>query len=109
VLRLKWGDLDSERQMIHLRQVWVGKDRVGELKTEGSAAPVPPGDLRADALHGWNLNTPYAKSNDWVRNADVSDFIDMSEMSDVLWDHAKQILCCTSHGAICLELIESPA
>ena len=65
-LGLKWGDLDYERQMIHLRRVWVGKDIVEQLKTEGSAAPVPLGDLLADALRGWNQNSPYTKSNDWV-------------------------------------------
>ncbi len=36
--------------MIHLRRVWVGTDIVEQLKTEGSAAPVPLGDLLADAL-----------------------------------------------------------
>ena len=65
-LGLKWGDLDYEKQMIHLRRVWVGNDLVEHLKTEGSAAPVPLGDLLADALRGWNQNSPYTKSNDWV-------------------------------------------
>jgi hypothetical protein len=36
------------------------------LKTEGSAAPVPLGDLLADALRGWNQNGPYTKSDDWI-------------------------------------------
>ena len=61
-LGLKWGDLDYERQMIHLRRVWVGNDIVEQLKTEGSAAPVPLGDLLADALRGWNQNTPYTET-----------------------------------------------
>src|ERR1017187_5209372 len=65
-LGLKWGDLDYERHMIHLRRVWVGNDIVEQLKTDGSAAPVPLGDLLADALRGWNQNTPYSKSDDWV-------------------------------------------
>jgi hypothetical protein len=30
-----WGDIDYERQMIHLRRVWVGKDIVEQLKREG--------------------------------------------------------------------------
>jgi integrase len=63
-LGLKWRDLDYERQMIHLRRVWAGKDIVEQLKTEGSAAPVPLGGLLADALRGWNQNSPYAKSDD---------------------------------------------
>jgi integrase len=65
-LGLRWGDLDYERQMIHLRRVWVGNDMIDHLKTDGSAAPVPLGDLLADALRGWNQNSPYTKSDDWV-------------------------------------------
>ncbi len=65
-LGLKWGDLDYARQMIHLRRVWVGKDIVEQMKTEGSAAPVPLGGLLADALRIWNQNSPYTKSDDWV-------------------------------------------
>jgi integrase len=57
---------DYERQMIHLRRVWVGNDVIDHLKTDGSAAPVPLGELLADALRGWNQNTPYSKSDDWV-------------------------------------------
>ena len=52
--------------MIHPRRVWVGNDIVEQLKTEGSAAPVPLGDLLADALRGWNQNSPYTKSDDWI-------------------------------------------
>lgn len=65
-LGLKWDDLDYERQMIHLRRVWVGKDIVEHLKTEGSAAPVPLGDLLADALRSWHQKTPYGKAGDWI-------------------------------------------
>ncbi len=65
-LGLKWGDLDYERQMIHLRRVWVGNDIVEHLKTEGSAAPVPLGGLLADALRSWYQKTPYGKPNDWI-------------------------------------------
>ena len=52
--------------MIHLRRVWVGSEIVEQLKTEGSAVPVPLGGLLADALRGWNQNSPYTKSNDWI-------------------------------------------
>jgi integrase len=44
-LGLKWGDLDYERQMINLRRVWVGNELVAHLKTDGSEAPVPLGEL----------------------------------------------------------------
>jgi integrase len=63
-LGLKWSELDYERQMIHLRRVWVGNELVPRLKTEGSAVPVPLGDLLADAPRGWNQNSPYTKSDD---------------------------------------------
>src|SRR5579864_3168670 len=66
LLDLSGMRLDYEGQMLHLRRVWVGKDIVEQLKTEGSAAPVPLGDLLADALRGWNQNSPYTKSDDWV-------------------------------------------
>jgi integrase len=36
------------------------------LKTDGSAAPVPLGELLADALRGWHQQTPYAKPEDWI-------------------------------------------
>jgi integrase len=65
-LGLKWSDLDYERQMIHPLRVWVGNDLVPRLKTDGSEAPVPLGDLLADALQSWHRNTLYAKPEDWV-------------------------------------------
>ena len=65
-LGLKWSDLDYERQMIHPLRVSVGNDLVPRLKTEGSEAPVPLGDLLADALQSWHRNTLYAKPEDWV-------------------------------------------
>jgi integrase len=65
-LGLKWEDLDYGRQMIHLRRVWVGNDVIDHLKTDGSAAPVPLGELLADALRGWHRETLYAKPDDWI-------------------------------------------
>jgi integrase len=65
-LGLQWSDLDYERQMIHLRRVWVGNELVPRLKTDGSEAPVPLGELLADALQSWHRNTLYAQPEDWV-------------------------------------------
>jgi integrase len=65
-LGLKWGDLDYDGKMIHLRRVWVGTDVVEQMKTDGSGAPVPLGDLLADALRTWYRQTPYGKPEDWV-------------------------------------------
>jgi integrase len=65
-LGLKWEDLDYGRQMIHLRRVWVGNDLIDHMKTDGSAAPVPLGELLADELRCWQEETLYAKSDDWV-------------------------------------------
>src|ERR1700693_6222852 len=39
---------------------------VDHLKTDGSAAPVPLGELLADALRGWHQQTPYAQPEDWI-------------------------------------------
>jgi integrase len=65
-LGLKWSDLDYERQMIHLRRVWVGNELVPHMKTDGSDAPVPLGELLADALRSWHRNTLYSKPEDWI-------------------------------------------
>jgi integrase len=65
-LGLQWSDLDYERQMIHLRRVWVGNELVPRLKTDGSEVPVPLGELLADALQSWHRNTLYAQPEDWV-------------------------------------------
>ena len=65
-LGLKWNDLDYERKTIYLRRVWVGNDVIDHLKTDGSAAPVPLGDLLADALRGWHRETLHAKPDDWI-------------------------------------------
>ena len=65
-LGLKWEDLDYGRQMIHLRRVWVGNDLIDHMKTDGSAAPVPLGELLADKLRCWQKETIYAKPEDWI-------------------------------------------
>jgi integrase len=65
-LGLKWNDLDYDRQMIHLHRVWVGNDVIDRLKTDGSAAPVPLGELLAGALRSWHRETLYAKPGDWI-------------------------------------------
>jgi hypothetical protein len=49
---MKRGVHNYERQMIHLRRVWLGNDIVEQLKTEGSAAPIALGGRLADALRG---------------------------------------------------------
>ena len=36
------------------------------MKTDGSDAPVPLGDVLADALQSWHRNTLYAKPDDWI-------------------------------------------
>jgi integrase len=63
---LKWNDLDYERRMIHLRRVWVGNNMIDHLKTDGSAAPAPLGELLAGVLRDWHRETLYAKPEDWI-------------------------------------------
>jgi integrase len=52
--------------MTHPRRVWAGNAVLQDFKTEDSAAPVPLGDLLADALRSWHQQTPYGKAGDWV-------------------------------------------
>jgi integrase len=52
--------------MIHLRRVWVGNDLIDHLKTDGSAAPVPLGELLADELRSWQKETMYQNPEDWI-------------------------------------------
>jgi hypothetical protein len=66
--RLQKAPLPLEHVMrygAHLRRVWVGNELVPRMKTDGSHAPVPLGDLLADALKSWHRNTLYAKPDDW--------------------------------------------
>jgi integrase len=65
-LGLKWEDLDYAQQMIHLRRVWVGNELIDHMKTDGSAAPVPLGELLADELRCWQKETMYPKPEDWI-------------------------------------------
>jgi integrase len=65
-LGLQWRDLDYQQHIIHLRRVSVGSTIIEDLKTETSGAPVPLGDLLADALKRWHAETPYGKSEDWI-------------------------------------------
>jgi integrase len=52
--------------MIHLRRVWVGNELIDHMKTDGSAAPVPLGELLADELRCWQKETMYSKPEDWI-------------------------------------------
>ena len=52
--------------MIHLRRVRAGKHVIEQFKTDGSAAPVPLGELLADTLRAWHRETLYTKPDDWI-------------------------------------------
>lgn len=65
-LGLKWDDLDYEQHTIHLRRVCVGGKIIEDVKTKSSGAPVPLGDLLAQALRRWVRETPYWRPEDWV-------------------------------------------
>jgi len=39
---------------------------IDHMKTDGSAAPVPLGELLAGALRDWHRETLYAKPEDWI-------------------------------------------
>jgi integrase len=62
---LKWGDIDfSQRTMNVTRSIVYGV--VGPCKTESSQKPVPINPLVADALLGWQKQSAYTKSGDWI-------------------------------------------
>jgi len=65
-LGLQWRDLDYQGKEIKLQRVWVGSTLIEDLKTEASRAPVPLGNLLADALKRWHAETPYGNPGDWI-------------------------------------------
>jgi integrase len=64
-LGLQWGDVDFARQKITVKRTWL-QGRVGEPKTQASAAPVPMHPILGEAMLRWHAQTPYAAEYDWV-------------------------------------------
>jgi integrase len=52
-------------QKITVKRTWL-QGRVGEPKTDASAAPVPMHPLLGEAMLRWRVETPYAGESDWV-------------------------------------------
>lgn len=62
---LKWGDIHFETGEIDVVRSIV-MQVVGPWKTEVSQRPIPMDPFLADALRGWQAQTPYRSPNDWV-------------------------------------------
>jgi integrase len=71
IFGLKWGDVDFDRAILHVRRSYV--DGVEGLpKTESSRRPLPLPLLALNALKAWKALSCYADPEDWVFASDVS-------------------------------------
>ncbi len=59
------GDVDFVRQKIMVKRTWL-QGRVGEPKTQASAARVPMHPILSEAMLRWRAETPYPGESDWV-------------------------------------------
>lgn len=65
IFGLKWGDIDFDRAVLHVRRSYV--DGVEGLpKTESSRRPLPLPAQVMEALKTWKDQTPFSHVDDWV-------------------------------------------
>ena len=65
IFGLKWGDIDFERAILHVRRSYV--DGVeGPPKTDSSRRPLPIPPQALEALEAWQDQTSYSGKDDWV-------------------------------------------
>ena len=65
IFGLKWGDVDFERAILHVRRSYV--DGIEGLpKTESSRRPLPIPSQALEALKVWQKKAAYTASDDWV-------------------------------------------
>jgi integrase len=65
IFGLKWGDIDFDRAILHVRRSYV--DGVeGPPKTESSRRPLPIPSQALEALKAWQEKADYTASSDWV-------------------------------------------
>jgi integrase len=71
IFGLKWGDLDFDRAILHVRRSYV--DGVEGLpKTESSRRPLPLPPQALDALKAWKKRPLYVAPDDWVFASEMS-------------------------------------
>ncbi len=69
IFGLKWGDVDLDRALLHVRRSYV--DGVeGPPKTDSSRRPLPLPPQVIDALKAWKLKSKYNKPEQWVFASD---------------------------------------
>jgi len=71
IFGLKWGDVDFERAILHIRRSYVD-GVVGLPKTESSRRPLPIPPQVLEALKTWREKSSYTKPEDWIFASDVS-------------------------------------
>ena len=65
IFGLKWGDVDFDRAILHVRRSYV--DGVeGPPKTESSRRPLPIPPQALEALKAWKEQTLFPHAEDWV-------------------------------------------
>lgn len=65
IFGLKWGDVDFDRAILHVRRSYV--DGVeGPPKTDSSRRPLPIPPQALEALRAWKETASYTASDDWV-------------------------------------------
>ncbi|MBS1816218.1 MAG: site-specific integrase [Acidobacteria bacterium] len=71
IFGLKWGDVDGERAILHVRRSYV--DGVeGPPKTDSSRRPLPVPSQVLEALKTWKEQSSYTAPDDWVFASDIS-------------------------------------
>jgi integrase len=66
---LKWEDLDFEKGVANVFR-GVVSNRVGDVKTEVSAKPVPLHPYQVEDLKAWRAVSKYNRDSDWVFASD---------------------------------------
>lgn len=69
IFGLKWGDIDSNRAVLHVRRSYVD-GVVGPPKTESSRRPLPIPPQVLETVEAWREKSSYTKPDDWVFASD---------------------------------------
>lgn len=64
-LGLKWSDIDSTGEQIHVSRCWTAS-RLSRTKSQASRAAVPMNSVLAVHLQEWRRQSPYASDADWI-------------------------------------------
>lgn len=71
IFGLKWGDIDFDRAVLHVRRSFVD-GVVGPPKTESSRRPLPIPPQLIEALSVWKERALFSHTEDWVFASEIS-------------------------------------